>query len=536
MTTARAPTTDSSRSIDLRSVLAFLRRGAPLAILVAVVAGGTAYLLTSRADPVYRASIVLVASQPGSAYGALDVVTPPQLDPAVYRSALFEGNVVSDALLRLRGQQLSETELEAFLQRVRVNIEARPISSVIRIEVEDNDPVFSAEVANAIADELIVWDRERARRTLSRSVSGIERIIAEIDAELAAGDITAARRATLEQLRAQRLQELEVARSVSTGALVVGLLEPLRFATPPERAVGPRVVFTSFVAVLLGLMLGYGLYALRGALDTRIGSRSSITASTGLPVLAEFARRRGRERRLSGETASFLRTNVALATRGASPRILVVTSGYDNDEKDGVAVALAESFARSGSQTLLVDADLRNPATTAWLDLVPSQAAPFEVHLANPDRRYLPVTVAIGSRRSFDFVPSFTSARFPVDLLNQGLPEQLDVWKQAYDVIIFDATPVVPFADVLALAPLSTGVVLCANARSTTQDQMQEALGLLGRAGTAVLGLVLTNAALSRARRKAVADGVAVFDRQQAVDPYKTMVPTTRQAVDRTST
>ena len=530
MTSRRSePTTDGTRTIDLRDVLSFLRRGAVVALFVAVAAGATAYLTATNTAPTYRASIALVASQPGSGFGTLDVVAPPPVDPAVYRTAVMEGSIVGDALLRMDGQRPTERQLALFLRTMRVSVENHLISSVLRIEVDHRDPVYAADAANAISDELIAWDRERARRTLTRGVEEIERAIRQIDAELT-GELTADRRAALTSLREQRAQELSAAVSTASSAFVVGLLEPLRIASPPERAIAPRVVFSTVVALFLGLVGGYGLVFVRGALDTRLGDRDAVADLTGLPVLAEFAPRQRGDRRLSAEIASFLRTNLLLATRQAKPRIIVITSPVSEAEKDGVAVALADSFARGGNRTLLVDADLRHPATTAWLDVIPSHAAPFEVYLANPERRYLPVSVAVAQKRTFDFVPSFTSARFPVELLNEGLPAQLEAWRDAYDVIILDATPVIPFADTLAIAPLATGVVVSASGRRTSREQLRESIRSLDRDGVQVLGVVLTER--SAPRRPVREEGDAAMVEPEAVDSYTTAVPPTRRPVD----
>ena len=197
-------------------------------------------------------------------------------------------------------------------------------------------------------------------------------------------------------------------------------------------------------------------------------------------------------------------------------------------------MALAESFSRSGKQTLLVDANLRHPATTEWLDVVPSHAAPFEVHLANPEQRYLPVSVAVAGRRTFDFIPSFTSARFPVDLLNQGLPDQLEAWKHGYDVIILDATPVLPFADTLAIAAYATGVAMCASSRTTTREQLREACDSLDRGDARVLGVIITELSPRRARLRARRGDMTAMERQ-AVDPYRTSVPSTRKPIEMVS-
>lgn len=516
--------------MGLRDVVRILRRGAAFAILATLAAGGTAYYMASTADPTYAARVGVVASQPSAQYGEFSIIAPATVDPGVYQSAILEGDIVPTVLAQLRGAQPSQRAVETFLQSVRIRVENTQRSSTIWIEVRDTSPVFAADAANLIAEGLIAWDRDRARRSIDRGLTAIERAIRELQAEIAtanaAGD--AERAARLQGVLQQRTAEYERAIDATSNALVIGLLEPLRLATPSERPVGPRVLMLTFLASVLGLLTGYGLQLVRWTLDTRPGNREAVVAATGLPVLAEFTRLGRRARRLSPEAGSALRTNVTIATRHAERQVIVVSCPADEREKAGVAVSLAESYARSGKRALLVDADLRHTAATEWLDVVPSHAAPFEVYLANPERRFLPVSVAVGSKRSFDFVPSFTSAQFPVDLLNEGLAHQLAVWASEYEVIILDGTPVLPYADTLAIAPHSAGVVLCVNATRSDRDQLTEAIGLLNDAQAMVLGVVLTNA---RPRRTKHRRGDEATLQQQVVDPYSTRVPPTRAAV-----
>jgi polysaccharide biosynthesis transport protein len=529
-TTHDGDSTKHGQVITIRDVVRFLRHGAPFAVFVMLVAGASAYLFTSASTPVYSARVGVVATPPRTQFAGMQIIAPPSVDPGVYQSAILDGHVASDALLRLTGSVPSEQELADFLRSVRVRIQSGQPSSIIWIEVRDSSPTRAADAANLLAEELIIWDRDRAHASIDRSLAAIERSIGDLDAEIAAASAAndAALAQQLTQLRNERANELEVALAARSRALVVGLLEPLRLAVPPERPVGPRVLFSTLVASLLGLVFGYGLQLVRGALDTRVGSRDQIIAATGRPVLAEFPRRPRRAFRLSSEAASFFRTNVTLATRDANPRVIVISCPSMLSEKLGVAVSLAESFARSGQRTLLVDADMRHPAATEWLDVVPSHAAPLEVYLANPDRRYRPISVSVGSRRSFDFVPSFTSAPYPVDLLNEGVESQLDTWKSLYDVIVLDATPVLPYADTLAIAPYATGLVLSVSAVRSPRDSVLEALDVLDGAGVRVLGLVLTE--VRRRDRHPVRSDFELLERQ-ASNQYKTMVPESREAI-----
>lgn len=515
--------------VDLARIL---QRGALFALVLAAAAGGAAFYLTSRMPPTYAARVGVVASQPNAQYGELGLIAPPMVDPGVYQSAILEGDVVPEALLRVDGARPSERQLEAFLESaVRVRVENTQMSSMVWIEVRDTSPAYAARVANAIADQLVLWDRERGSRAIDRSIAAIEASLENLNAELADAQAAndAPRVAALTALRTQRDQELEAAVATRSNALVVGLLEPLRLAAPPEEPVGPRVLLVTLAATLLGLALGYAVQLVRWTLDTRVGDRDAVMARTGLPVLAEFPQLRRRAARLSAEAAGFFRTNVVLATRNQQPRVIVVTSPAHPREKLGVALALAESFARSGQRTLLVDADMRSPGITESLDLVPASATPLEVFLANPDRTYSTVNVALGNKRSFDFVPSFSSERYPVDLINEGFAAQLDVWCGSHDVVVLDAPPVLPFADSLAMAPHATGVVVCASARRSDRGRLDEALGLLGRNDVKVLGVVLTD--LRRPARRTLQGASGADD--EPVEPYRTRVPTSRRPVDR---
>lgn len=521
----------SDPGLSVLDLVRILRRGALFALLLTAAAGGTAYFLTSQLPPSYAARVGVVASQPNAQYGELGLVAPPMVDPGVYQSVILEGGVVSDALLQLNGVRPSERDLENFLESVRVRVENTQMSSLVWIEVRNPSPEFAAAAANEIADQLVLWDRERASRTIERSIAAIEASIANLETELATarseGD--AARIQVLTDLSAQRAQELQAAVATRSNALVVGLLEPLRTAVPPEEPVGPRVALVTLAAALLALALGYAVQLVRWTLDTRIGTRADVMASTGLPVLAEFPRLRRRAARLSAEAAGFFRTNLMLATRSLpAPRVIVVTSPLRPGEKEGVAISLAESFTRSGQRTLLVDADMRTEGVTDWLDLVPASATPLEVFLANPERAFPTVSVALGNKRSFDFIPSFSSERYPVDLINEGFAAHLERWSSTYDVIILDGTPVLPFADALAMAPLATGVVLCVSARRSSREQLDEAVGLLGRTHVKILGIVLTD--LTRPSRRRT--GAAEIE-EEVVEPYRTRVPTSRRPVER---
>lgn len=528
MTTSRSePRNPQTQTIGLLDVLLFLRRGAVYAVLLAVVAGGAAYLYTKREAPTYEATASLLASQSTSAYSNMGVVTPPPVDPGVYQTAILDGPVAKQALTQVLGKAPSQGRLESFLANVHVAVANQTISSVIRISVDSGDAKFSADAANALASSLINWDIDRARSTVARSVAALQSSLSDIESQLKSGTVngqamSASQRQSLESLRQQRLQELSTARARSESSVMVGLLEPLSSASVPNKPIGPKVAFKSLVGVLLGLILAYGLLFVRWTLDPRIRGRSEITALTGLPVLAEFPSLSRGSQGLSVEAANFLRSSLVVATGREQPLVLAVTTPRTTADKDGVSMNLATSLARAGYRTLLVDADLRHPSTTYGLDVSQVSTPPLEVYLENPHLEFSPVSVVIAGKHSFDFVPSFTAATYPVELLNRGLWSWVDTWRASYDFILIDCPPVLPYADTLTVAPMCSGLVMCGNAGQVTRSELVESLELLRRNEVTLYGIVLTQVRSLRRRRARDAKG-ATFRVSEPVNPYSTL-------------
>ncbi|MEJ2358657.1 MAG: CpsD/CapB family tyrosine-protein kinase, partial [Deinococcales bacterium] len=259
--------------------------------------------------------------------------------------------------------------------------------------------------------------------------------------------------------------------------------EPLAVASPPTDAVGPRVVFRTFVALVLGLFGAYGWLFTRWSLDPHVRGRDDLGVLGAGPVLGEFPRRARQERTLSAEAANFLRASVLVASRYRSPLVVAVTSAESGAERAGVAWSLAESFARAGDRVLLVDGDLRGPGVTATLGGSSREAPTLANHLEEPHLDLPPTPVGVDARTSFDFIPSAGASASPVELLGRGLADKLEAWRHDYDLIVVDAPPVLRYADALTIAPLCTGLVLCAGVGHSRRDRVRDGVTRPARGG-----------------------------------------------------
>src|SRR5690606_33802557 len=215
--------------------------------------------------------------------------------------------------------------------------------------------------------------------------------------------------------------------------------------------VSPRPVFNLFLAVLLGLFLGYGFQFARWSLDDRVGSTGGLAEATGLTVLGNLPVPRS-GLRLSQESIGLLRASLMRALKSDGAAVIGIASAVSFAEKSGVAISLADSLARSGYRTLLIDADVRRQGPGYGIDVTRFAVPRLEAYLRDPGLKLEPLAFAIDSRRSFDaLLPSGSGEPYagPLEGSFSALTERL---RGAYDVVILDIPPVLSSADAVAAA------------------------------------------------------------------------------------
>jgi capsular exopolysaccharide synthesis family protein len=169
----------------------------------------------------------------------------------------------------------------------------------------------------------------------------------------------------------------------------------------------------------------------------------------------------------------------------------MITSAIDGEGKTTAASELAESFARYGYRTLLIDADLRSPSVIERFEVVGSvgRDSTTEGWLDDPGRRSRaaervarrPTTTSTSSRRS----PGPNAA----ELLGRRFRTALRSLDD-YDVIVIDTPPLLAVADALMIAPHCTGTVLVVDHQRSDRRKLAAAVGALQRVGVPVLGVV----------------------------------------------
>lgn len=479
----------------LREFLRFALRGAPFALALALLAGGAAYTWSSRVPPTYSASATLLVSQPDAVGASLggSLITSPPTDAATFRVALNSSELLGATARRL-ALPVEQPVLAALESALTLRAQESRTSTVLYVDALAGSATAAAERANAAALVLIDWDRARASRGLEQIQGSLEAQIESLEAQLAVlraqPDADASQREALANLRDQRLLQLNTARALAGSA--VGRLELLEPALAPLRPTNGATRTNTVLAALLGLAFGYGLMLLRSAFRTRLDDPEELAAVAGAPLLAQFRKTPKSSRTLGRESASYLRTNLLFAMRDVDPKVILVTGASSGQGKSSVALALAESFARGGQRTLLIDGDLRQPALGRRYRLDPLIDTSFQKHLETRDKILPITTVTVGGGATMDLVPGFAPAPEPAELLGRNLRRLVEFWEKHYEVIVFDSAPVLPVADALAVAPYCSGALLVARAGHEDRRRLDAASGLLKRVGVRVFGVVAT--------------------------------------------
>ena len=235
-------------------------------------------------------------------------------------------------------------------------------------------------------------------------------------------------------------------------------LRQLEAMTPPE---GRHSGITEILRDLPEALNGHAARQVR-RVNIRIGPESHIVVN---------AARNDRVR----EQFRFIEHR--LRKMGESSRIkrVLVTSSTPKEGKTVVAANLAVALASSSSRVLLLDADMRGPATqdlyginatSGLADILERRATVSDVLL------YL-------EEMKVHYIPAGKPSTSPSDLLNSirltALLSELD----DFDWIVVDSPPVSTFADALSLASQTDTVIVVARSGMTYKRDLEESLAAL---------------------------------------------------------
>jgi polysaccharide biosynthesis transport protein len=290
----------------------------------------------------------------------------------------------------------------------------------------------------------------------------------------------------------QRYKEVGVAGGITTNNISI-----VDRAEPPPRPSSPKPLLNMGLSVLAGLIIGVGLAFVREALDQGVRAPSDIESKIGIPCLGaapllekgiQPAEALADQKSSLTEAYQSIRSALQFATRDGFPKSLLITSARPGEGKSTTAFAIANSLARLGFETLLVDADLRNPS------LHKSMGADNRSGLTNAltGAATLPEVVQKSDVPNLFLVTSGPMPPNPAELLSGArLKGFVDDAIASFDMVIIDGPPVMGLADAPSIGAMVTGILLVVEAGHTGQAQARAAIRRLLMANGHLIGAIL---------------------------------------------
>lgn len=340
------------------------------------------------------------------------------------------------------------------------------------------------------------------------------------------------------KLYAMLREKLEEARITEAQKVAdISVVDP---AFKPGAPISTNKRIAIIVGMIMGLVLGASLAFVVETLDTSISTIEDVESMVKLRVLGlvppvgRAAKRQGgifdmisdklklsrknlKEEQepiyliahfdptsTSAEAYRNIQTNLKL---DPTQKTILITSSGPSEGKSSIACNLAVVMAQAGLKTLLISADLRRPSLDKVFGI---KREPGLNELINGAATLKDVTntivdIMVGDMNFDDIrktpgmdniciIPSGRLSYNPAEILkSKEIKNLIEKVKNRFDVIIFDAPPVLPVTDASLLAPSMDAVVMVYEIGKTSREALIRAKMQLESVGAKISGVILNH-------------------------------------------
>jgi capsular exopolysaccharide synthesis family protein len=263
--------------------------------------------------------------------------------------------------------------------------------------------------------------------------------------------------------------------------------------------IAPKVQITYLAALLIGLLVPFGILFLLKILDTKINTRDDLESGLrGISILGEMPfttntnEQDDQGRGLIAESTRVLRSSLSFQLKNQDTHVICVTSTIKGEGKSFVSHNLAKSYAALGKKVLLLGADLRNPQLHKFLGRQRENIG-LSSYLNDESFNDLDALITkADTPGGLDYLLTGTIPPNPSELLMRSrMKELLDILKQRYDLILIDSAPLLLVSDTTALLPLCDLVVYVTRAQFSEKKIFPYILDMQKKPNVPPFGIVL---------------------------------------------
>lgn len=206
---------------------------------------------------------------------------------------------------------------------------------------------------------------------------------------------------------------------------------------------------------------------------------------------------------IAAESYRTLRTNIQYSSFDKEYKVIVVTSSEQGEGKSTTSGNLALCMAQGDKKVVLIDCDLRRPSLHKKFKLSNLEGL-SDIMIGKKDLNQ------VVNRYNKNLV-LITSGKIPPNpsemLSSKAMSNLLDNLKVDFDYIILDTPPVQAVTDSQILSTKADGTILVIRADRTRRESVQNAVSLLKKVNSHIIGTVLNGIETSRNKYYYYGDG-----------------------------
>ena len=225
--------------------------------------------------------------------------------------------------------------------------------------------------------------------------------------------------------------------------------------------VSPKKNIIYLAALLLGLLIPFGIIYIKDLLDTKVKSRMDIADRFNIPFLGDVPRSSTpneiidtASRSSTAEALRIVRANLDFMLNqvpDGSAKSIFLTSTIAGEGKTFLSVNLAYLFAHTGKKVLLMGMDIRKPKLNEYIGITKTKG--LTDYLSSKNEPINDFITKYKGYENFDVLLAGTIPPNPTELLMNSKVDELFVqFKKEYDFIIVDTAPVSLVSDTLIIA------------------------------------------------------------------------------------
>jgi len=489
---------------DVRNFFYLLWSLGWLITLAGLLAGVTAFLVSSRAIPIYETNARLLVSDP-PAMRSIDYtsIVSSQSMTKTYAEMLVDRPVLEGVIDQLDLQILPEN------LKKTISVELIPGTQLLDVSVENADPILATAIANSLGSVFAERIRELQSQRYSATQAGLTQQVSAMEEQIA----TTTRDLELEndstrksQLEARLTEYRRLYSNLVTNYEQVRLAEAQTSvnvvvsqpAVVPNKPVRPDIIKNTLFASLAGMLLTIVTLTFIEVLDDTLKNPDKIRQEFNLPILGMIATHNVDDQKIItlsqprspvAEAFRSIRTNITFASVDKPLRRILVTSATPGDGKTTVVTNLAVTLAQGERKVVLIDSDLRRPQVNHRLGLS-NQPGLSQLFVQKLD-----TIQEVIQENEVPGLAVITAGDVPPNpselLMSNKMNQILDHLTQEYDLVLIDTPPVLSVTDAVALAPKMDGLIVVIKPGKTRKRDLRNALEQLRGVGARVLGLVL---------------------------------------------